>query len=381
MTIPFNKPYLSGREEEYLRDALQSRAHCGNRTYTEKCIRLMKEKYGFGEVFLTPSCTAAMEMGAMLADLSPGDEVILPSWTFSSTANAVVLRGAKPVFCDVDPKTMNIDVTLIEGLITERTRLIMPIDYMGIPCDMDVISAIAQRHNLMVLEDAAQSFHSYLNGNPCGTHATMAAFSFHESKNLSCGEGGALIVNDPALVERAAFLQEKGTDRSLVIKGLRAKYGWVDIGSSFLLADLLAAVLFAQLEAVDEIVTLRSRITAGYYDLYQPYADKGYLALPIIPENVLLNHHAYFVIFDTDENQQRFLKLCRDRDVYPFRGYLPLHSSVMGRKFGYQPEEVPMTEALSERIVRLPFYTDLANEGLEICLEAMRAVLQELYGC
>ena len=378
--IPFNIPYLTGAEERYLLDALRSRAHCGNRAYSEKCIALMKEKYGFQAVFLTPSCTAAMEMGALLADLAAGDEAILPSYTFSSTANAVALRGARPVFCDVDPDTMNMDVNRIESLITDRTKLIVPIDYMGIPCEMDPILDIARKHRLMVMEDAAQSFHSFYKGRPCGSMPHLAAFSFHESKNLSCGEGGALIVNQPDLVERAAYLQEKGTDRALVLKGERSKYGWVDLGSSFLLADLLAAVLLAQLENVETIVQKRGKITRAYGDLFADYEKRGRVKLPKPPPHVTLNHHAFFVIFDTADHQEQFLSLCREKNIYAYRGYLPLHSSKMGRQLGYRPEDVPITEDIAGRIVRLPFYTELADRGLDYCLEGMRAALHRLYG-
>src|SRR5215207_3416973 len=237
MRIPFNQPYLTGQDEKYLLESVRSRRLCGNLTFAGRVHDFLREAYKFEHVFLTPSCTAAMEMGALLADLQPGDEVILPSYTFSSTANAVVLRGARPVFCDVSPDTMNIDPFLIPGLITERTRMIAPIDYAGIPCDIDAVLKIAEQHGLTVMQDAAQSLHSFHPGNrPAGSVPPMAAFSFHETKNISCGEGGALIVNDRALVERANFLQEKGTDRSLVLKGVRNKYSWVDLGSSFLLA-------------------------------------------------------------------------------------------------------------------------------------------------
>lgn len=339
----------------------------------------MKEKYGFLAVYLTPSCTAAMEMAAMLADLQSGDEVILPSYTFSSTVNSVVLRGAKPVFCDIEPNTMNMDVNQIESLISDRTKMISPIDYTGIPCEMDIILEIARKYGLTVMEDAAQSFHSFYKGKSCGLLPPLAAFSFHETKNLSCGEGGALVVNDPNLIERANFLQEKGTDRSLVLKGLRSKYGWVDIGSSFLLADILAAMLLAQLEAVETIVEKRSSITKAYVDLFTPYQDRDCLQIPKPPPYVKLNHHAFFVIFDTPEHQQKFLSSLKAKDIHAYLGYIPLHSSIMGRKFGYLPEDVPITEELSRRIVRLPFYTDLACEGLGYCLEGMSAVLQEIY--
>jgi dTDP-4-amino-4,6-dideoxygalactose transaminase len=378
--IPFNLPYLTSREEEYLLNALHSRAHCGNREYGEKCTALLKEKYGFKSLFLTPSCTAAMEMGAILADLQPGDEVILPSYTFSSTANAVVLRGARPVFCEVTPDTMNIDVSRTEALITGRTRMIAPIDYAGIPCDLDTIISIADKNGLIVMQDAAQSLHSFYKGNPCGSQAPLAAFSFHESKNVSCGEGGALVVGDPGLIDRAAILQEKGTDRALVLKGVRSKYSWVDLGSSFLLSDLLAAMLLAQLEAIEQIVEKRSRVTTAYTDLFTPYERHGCLTIPHPPDYARVNHHAFFVIFDRAENQQCFLTDCRKQNIYPYTGYLPLHSSVMGKKFGYQPEDLPLTEDLASRIVRLPFYADLADHGLNYCLEGMGEVLKDLYG-
>lgn len=319
-------------------------------------------------------------MGAILADLSAGDEIILPSYTFSSTANAVVLRGARPVFCDVDPDTMNINVRLIEPLITERTRMIVPIDYAGIPCEMEAILNISTKHGLMVMQDAAQSLHSTHLNKPCGSTAPLAAFSFHESKNVSCGEGGALIVNQPDLVERATYLQEKGTDRALVLKGEKSKYSWVDVGSSFLLSDILAAMLFAQLEQVETIVTKRSKVTGAYVKLLSPYEKQGYVRLPKPPTHVTVNHHAYFVIFDMLENRQRFLSLLQDRNIHPYTGYIPLHSSRMGRQFGYRPEDVPITEDIAGRIVRLPFYTDLADQGLDYCLEGIGAVMRQIYG-
>lgn len=381
MKIPFNIPYLKGTEEKYVLDALRSHSHCGNREYGERCISLMKKKYDFLSVFLTSSCTTAMEMGALLTDFKPGDEVILPSYTFSSTANAVVLRGAKPVFCDVDSKTMNIDVSLIEPLITERTKMIVPIDYAGIPCEIDSIMKIAYNYGIIVMQDAAQSFHSFhKGGKPCGSVPQLAAFSFHETKNITCGEGGALIVNVPELVQRTHFLQEKGTDRNLVLKGVKNKYSWIDLGSSFLLSDILAAMLLAQLEDVQNIVTKRNKITSAYRDIYKPYEEKGCLRIPRIPEGVQLNHHAFFVIFDTEINQQEFLSLLREMEIHAYIGYVPLHSSPMGCKFGYKPEDVPLTEDIARRITRLPFYTGLESNGLDYCIDGMSKVLRTIYG-
>jgi len=361
--------------------ALHSRAHCGNHEFGERCIALMKERYGFHEVFLTPSCTAAMEMGALLGDLIPGDEVILPSYTFSSTANAAVLRGAKPVFCEVDPDTMNIAVSDIAPLVTERTRMIAPIDYAGIPCEIDAIMEIAKKYGLVVMQDAAQSFHSFHKaGKPCGSVPQLAAFSFHETKNITCGEGGALVVNDPKLVHRAQVLQEKGTDRSLVLKGVKSKYGWTDLGSSFLLSDILAAMLLAQLEHVEEIVIKRGQIASNFQTLFKPYEEKGCLRTPKPPEGVTLNHHAFFVIFDNEEHQHSFLSLLREKSIHAYIGYTPLHSSAQGRKYGYRPEDLPLTNDIAQRIVRLPFYADLADNGLGYCIDGMHEVLKTLYG-
>jgi dTDP-4-amino-4,6-dideoxygalactose transaminase len=381
MRIPFNQPYLTGNEQKYMLRALESRKHCGNHEWGMKCIALMKEMCGFGEVFLTPSGTAALEMGAMLAGLDFGDEVIMPSYTFSSTANAVVLQGAKPVFCEISPDTMNIDPDRIEELITDRTKMILPIDYAGIPCDLKKIKDIADRHKLTVMVDAAQSFYSQdQDGKFCGSNVPLAAFSFHETKNLGCGEGGALIVNRSDWVERAHFLQEKGTDRRLVLDGVKSKYGWVDKGSSFLLADILAAVLYAQLEHVEEIVALRKKVIRAYRELYTPYEKTGCLRIPHPPSNVTLNNHAFFVIFDTSEHRQMFLSQLREKQVSAYIGYVPLHSFTKGLQMGYRPDDLPITEDLANRVVRLPLYTDLANEGLGYALDSMRKVLKGLYG-
>lgn len=378
--IPFNQPYLTGEEQAQMVEVLQSRRHCGNHEWCMKCIELMKEKCGFLDVFLTPSGTAALEMGAMLAGLGPGDEVILPSYTFSSTANAVLLQGARPVFCEIEPDTMNIDVNCIEDLITEKTKMILPIDYAGIPCDLSRILPIAEKYGLTVMVDAAQSFYSKdSSGRFCGAVTPLATFSFHETKNLSCGEGGALVVNRADWIERAHFIQEKGTDRRLVLNGVRSKYGWVDKGSSFLLADILAAMLYAQLRHVEEIGALRGKIWQAYADLFTPYEKAGCLRVPHPPPGVTLNHHAFFVIFDTAEHQKDFLKLLRECQVYAYIGYVPLHSFTKGMELGYRAADLPVTEELASRIVRLPFYTDMAQSGLDYAVQSMRQVLKSIY--
>lgn len=379
MKIPFNIPYLCGKEESYIREALLSRRHCGNHSFAERCIALMQERWDFQSIFLVPSGTAALEMGLLLADIKAGDEVILPSYTFSSTANAIVLRDAKPVFCEIDPATMNMDIAHMESLISEKTRLLLPIDYAGIPAEHDRIQQIASRHGLLVMDDAAQSLGSYYQGKPCGAWGDLAAFSFHETKNITCGEGGALLVNRPDWIQRATFLQEKGTDRSLVLSGVKSKYGWVDKGSSYLLSDLLAAMLLAQLESAEYIMRQRKKVTAAYQELYAPYAKQGCLCIARPPAGSSLNGHAFFVIFDKTDNRELFLAKLREKQVYAYIGYVPLHSSKMGQKLGYKAEDLPITEDLAKRVVRLPMYADLPEQGMQYCLESMEEVLQKIY--
>ncbi len=380
MRIPFNKPFLTGNEEGYIHEALFSDKHCGNNTFCNRVVGLMKQNHGFNSVFLTPSGTAALEMGALLANIEPGDEVILPSYTFSSTVNSVIIFGAIPIFCEVDPNTMNIDSSKIEELITSKTKMIVPIDYAGVSCNINKIMEIANKYNLIVMQDCAQSYGSYNDGKACGTQAHISTFSFHETKNFNAGEGGALIVNVDKWIERAHFLQEKGTDRTLVLKGVKSKYSWVDKGSSYLLSDINAAMLFAQLEKESEIKELRSEITKAYLNLFLPYQQKGILNFYKFDNLININHHAFWVIFDLEKNQERFLELLRKYEVFAYIGYLPLHSSPMGIRYGYNAQSLPITESLSNRIVRIPFYAELNNERLEYCIDSIKKVLFEIYG-
>jgi dTDP-4-amino-4,6-dideoxygalactose transaminase len=380
MKIPFNIPHINEKAEMYIKESLESLKHCGNNDFANRVVKLMQTNYNFKDIFLTSSCTTALEMGALLADLKVGDEVILPSYTFSSTANAVVLRGAKPVFCEISQETMNIDANKIEGLITDKTKMIVPIDYAGIPCEINKIMELATKYNLIVLQDTAQSFHSFhKDGAACGSKSTLSAFSFHETKNINCGEGGALIVNDENLVERAHFLQEKGTDRSLVLKGVKSKYSWVDLGSSFLLSDILAAMLLSQIEDVNNIVSKRGLVTSAYKNLFAPYVEQSLLNIPIIPDGAIINNHAFFVIFDNSRNQELFLSSLREKNIFAYIGYMPLHSSPMGKKFGYKDSDLPITEDIASRLVRLPLYNALEGKYLDYCINGMKDVLKSIY--
>lgn len=380
MKIPFNKVYQTGAEDAYVLEAIHSGLQCGNHQFCNRVIDLMKQRYGFQQVYLVPSGTAALEMGAVLAGIEPGDEVILPSYTFSSTVNSVVLFGAKPVFCEIDPKTLNIDVTKIEALITPKTKMIVPIDYAGLSCDIDTVMEIANRHHLIVMQDCAQSYGTWYKGCPSGTVPHLATFSFHETKNFSAGEGGALICNVPEWELRAHFLQEKGTDRRLVLNGMKNKYSWVDKGSSYLLSDVLAAMLLAQLEHEDEIRAKRGQVTAMYDRLFEPYFEKGVIDIMRPTKDDELNYHAYWAVFDTTENRQRFMDECRKSEIYVYIGYMPLHSAPYGLKFGYKPEDLPITESIGARVTRLPYYTNLADEGLEYVSDHMQQVLKDIYG-
>jgi dTDP-4-amino-4,6-dideoxygalactose transaminase len=364
-------------------EAYRSGQLCGNHSWGQKCISLLKERFGFGDVFLVPSGTAALEMGVMLAGVGPGDEVILPSYTFSSTATAVLMSGATPVFCEIRSDTMNLDPAQLEPLITARTKLIIPIDYAGIPCDIEAINSIGRRHGIPIMVDAAQSLNAKDSlGRWVGTATPLAAFSFHETKNLGCGEGGALVVNRKEWVERAHFLQEKGTDRRLVLDGVRSKYGWVDKGSSYLLSDVLAALLYAQLEKVDEIASYRSRVTAAYRALLAPYEERDVVRLPRPPAGCEINHHAFFVIFNSAKARRDFLSSLKGRfGVSAYIGYVPLHSFSKGLELGYKPDDLPITEDLAARIVRLPFYTELGkcDEDLNYVINAIQAILLDMY--
>ena len=376
MKIPFNNIFLSGKEEEYVKNALYSGRLSGNNQFGINVINLMKKKHSFDEVFLTPSGTSALEMGVILANITHGDEVIIPSYTFSSTVNAIVIFGAIPVFCEIDEKTMNIDVTKIERLITKKTKMIIPIDYAGISCEIDKIMEIANRYNIIVMQDSAQSYGSYYKKKACGTSAHLATFSFHETKNFCAGEGGALIVNKPEWIERAHFIQEKGTDRSLVIKGLKSKYHWVDKGSSYLLSDLNAAMLLAQLESEEIIISKRSNITFKYIELFSQFPLVKQMSFP---DNCITNHHAFWVIFDTIDNQEYFISKLKELDVYAYIGYIPLHSSLKGKTYGYTESSLPLTEELASKLVRLPFYTGMKEDEIEYCIASMKKVLDEIY--
>lgn len=379
MRIPFNKPYSTGKELEYMAEAISSGRQSGNNPFGKRVVELMKHNYEFQSVFLTPSCTAALEMGAMLANIKPGDEVILPSYTFSSTANAVVIFGAKPVFCEVSQDTMNIDVARIEGLITSRTKMIIPIDYAGVPCNIDGIMAVAKRYDLIVMQDCAQSYGSLYHGKATGTLPHLATFSFHETKNYSSGEGGALVVNVPDWIERASFLQEKGTDRTKVLNGTKERYSWIDKGSSYLLSDILGAMLLAQLESEDSIKQKRASITKIYRARLKPFVEKGVISMCHIGGNLEVNHHAFWILLRARADRDRFIELLQQKGISAYIGYVPLHSSEMGKKMGYLEDDLPITENLASRIVRLPFYTDLPEEGLEFCVQEVKDALEKIY--
>ena len=359
--IPFNKPSLCGHELEYITDAVKSGHVSGDGLYSQKCHALLQQRLGVRKALLTTSCTHALEMAALLLDIQPGDEVILPDFTFVSTVNAFVLRGARPVFVDIRPDTLNLDETHLERLITPRTRAIVPVHYAGVGCEMDAILEIAGRHHIAVVEDNAHGLFGKYKGRYLGTLGCLATQSFHETKNFTCGEGGALLINDSQYIERAEIIREKGTNRSRFFRGQVDKYTWVDIGSSYLPSDILAAFLFAQLEARDQIQARRQSIWHYYYDHLQDWATANDVRLPIVPAHCEQPYHMFYLLLPTREQRQRLIEHLKARDILSVFHYLPLHLSDMGRKFGGQPGDCPMTEDVSDRLLRLPFYNDLAE--------------------
>lgn len=359
--IPFNKPHLTGRELDYMAQAVRNGQISGDGFFTKACHRLLESALSVGKALLTTSCTHALEMAALLLDIQPGDEVIVPSFTFVSTVNAFVLRGARPVFCDIRPDTLNLDETLLPDLITSRTKAIVVVHYGGIGCAMDVITALAARHRLAVVEDNAHGLFGRYRGQPLGTFGCLATQSFHETKNLQCGEGGALLINDPAYSDRAEIIREKGTDRSRFFRGQVDKYTWVDIGSSYLPSDLLAAFLYAQLEGAAEIQANRQRIWEYYRDHLMEWAAGCGVILPHVPDECEQAYHLFYLVMPTAEQRRLLINELKKRHILSVFHYLPLHSSPMGLTFGGKPGDCPITESVSERLVRLPFYNDLTE--------------------
>ncbi|HVX13115.1 MAG TPA: dTDP-4-amino-4,6-dideoxygalactose transaminase [Pirellulales bacterium] len=357
--IPFNKPFIAGKELYYIAQAVALGNIGGDGHFTQKCSALLEERFGIAKVLMTPSCTAALEMAAMLCDLGPGDEVIMPSFTFVSTANAVVRLGARPVFVDVRPDTLNLDDALIEDAITERTKAIFPVHYAGVGCEMDRILAIAREYDLWVVEDAAQGVNSFYNNRALGSLGHLGCYSFHETKNYICGEGGALCINDPELIERAEILRDKGTNRKQFFRGQVDKYTWVDVGSSYVPSEICCAFLYGQLEWFDKISSRRREIYESYRRQLEPLEAEGLLRLPQIPDDCLGNYHLFYVLLPDQAARDGLLSHLNDDGIHAVFHYIPLHSSPMGRK--YSTADLPQTELASGRLLRLPFYYELSE--------------------
>ena len=347
---------MTGREAEYIAEAHALGHLSGDGEFTKKCHGWLERNTGTAKALLTHSCTAALEMAAILIDLKPGDEVIMPSFTFVSTANAVVLRGARPVFVDIRADTINIDESLIEAAITERTKAIFVVHYAGISCDMDVIMRIAKRNQLYVVEDAAQGIMSKYQGRPLGSIGHLGALSFHETKNLISGEGGALLINDPELIERAEIIREKGTNRSKFFRGQVDKYSWVDIGSSFLPSELIAAFLWAQLENAEAITANRLDLWHAYHEVLRPLEQQGKLRRPIVPSDCTQNAHMYYILLPSLEERRRLIASMKEEDVHPVFHYIPLHSAPAGRIYARTCGDMTVTDRTSDTLLRLPLW-------------------------
>lgn len=380
MKIPFNKVYITGQEMTYVQDCLARGQIGGNGSYTDKVQRFIADRFDCRKVLLTTSGTTALEMATMLIGLQPGDEVIMPSFNFVSSANAVLLRGARPVFVDIDPETLNIDVSAIEAHINTRTKAIIPVHYAGVACKMDQIMDIARGHNLIVIEDAAQAVNAAYQDKYLGTIGHLGCYSFHATKNISCGEGGALLINtsEPNILERADILWEKGTNRRQFMQGQTDKYTWMDIGSSFLPADILAAILYAQLAEVDHITRRREEIYRCYLDLLQPYQSQGLLSLPNIPPGIRSNYHIFYCLLTSSLERSLVIDHLRQYGIQSTFHYVPLHSSPMGLKLGYKAADLPITERLSQNLLRLPLYPSLSQEEVDYVIKHVSVALEEL---
>ena len=369
--IPFNKPYMTGKELYYIAEAKFGNILAGDGPFTKKCHGWLEQNTGCAKALLTHSCTAALEMAALLLEIQPGDEIIMPSFTFVSTANAFVLRGGRPVFVDIREDTLNLDERLIEAAITPRTKAIVPVHYAGVACEMDTIMAIARRHGLSVVEDAAQGVMSTYKGRALGNIGDLGAYSFHETKNVISGEGGALLVNDPELTLRAEIIREKGTDRSRFFRGEVDKYTWQEVGSSFLPGELIAAFLWAQLEEAERITSVRLASWARYHELLEPLEAKGILRRPVVPEGCQHNAHMYYVLLTRGIDRQFVLSELKRNEIHSVFHYVPLHSSPAGRRYGRVHGGVDVTNRQSERLVRLPLWVGLASEQQNFIVDVL----------
>jgi dTDP-4-amino-4,6-dideoxygalactose transaminase len=375
--IPFNKPFIAGKELYYIAKAVAYGNIAGDGHFTKACSRFLEERYQVQKVLMTPSCTAALEMAAMLCGVGPGDEVILPSFTFVSTANAFVRLGARPVFVDIRPDTLNLDERLVEAAITPRTRVIVPVHYAGVACEMDTITGLAAKYKLMVVEDAAQGVHASYKGKSLGALAPLAAYSFHETKNVICGEGGALCINDPALLDRAEIIRDKGTNRRQFFRGLVDKYTWVDVGSSYVPSEISCAFLYAQLELADVITQRRRDIYASYESGLAQLQREGLLALPRVPAECVSNSHMYYIVLPDAATRDALLTHLANQGINAVFHYIPLHNSPMGQQFGFKDGDLPITENLSARLLRLPFYYEITEDEQAEVIESVCEFLQE----
>lgn len=374
--IPFNIPPFTGKEMDYIRQAVENQKICGDGPYTKKCSEWIEQKTGTAKCLLTTSCTHATELAALLADLKEGDEVIMPAYTFVSTADAFVLRGAKPVFVDIRPDTMNIDETLIEDAITPHTKAIVPVHYAGVACEMDTIMDIAKRHHLLVIEDAAQGIMSTYKGQALGAIGDFGCFSFHETKNYSMGEGGALLIKDPKYVEEAEIIREKGTNRSKFYRGQIDKYTWVNYGSSYLPSDMNAAYLWAQLELADQINEKRLSLWNHYRELLTPLKEQGYIELPTVPEGCVHNAHMFYIKAKDLEERTRLIDFLKKNEIWSVFHYIPLHTAPAGMKFGEFHGEDRYTTKESERLCRLPMYYSLELDQVDYIVSKVKEFYQ-----
>jgi dTDP-4-amino-4,6-dideoxygalactose transaminase len=371
LLVEFNRPVTVGRENEYVAQAIAAAKFSGDGSFTRNVSALLEQQLGIPKVLLTTSCTHALELAALLLDIQPGDEVIVPSYTFVSTVNAFVLRGAHPVFIDIRPDTLNLDESRLELLITPATKTILPVHYAGVGCEMDAILAIASQHHVAVVEDNAHGLFGKYKDRYLGTFGILAAQSFHETKNFTCGEGGALLINDPALVERAEIIREKGTNRSRFFRGQVDKYTWMDVGSSYLPSDLLAAFLYAQLEQRQKIQAHRQRVWDFYHAHLHDWAMKHEIQLPYVPSYCDQAYHIYYMLLPTLALRQGLISHLRQSGIESVFHYLPLHLSEMGRRFGGKPGNCPVTERVSDQLIRLPFHNALTVDDLEKVVNAV----------